>query len=432
MNAATNEPLSFEACHQRAMMLYERNRYNEAAEWFQMALQANPNHAQTYAMLAMCWAQDETTAPKAVGAARQAVSLEPDDAHWHAILSVILCDTAKPGNKVQYREALEQSKEAVALDPDSDFAHATQSHAHIRLEQYREAEAAAKLALSLNIHNSMATQSLSIALLNLGKTEDHESLVQQQLQNRPDDDLVHTSAGWQALSRGKHQEANKHFMEALRLDPMNEAAREGLIESFRARSFVYRWYWQFGRWVRQVSGGRPMLFMIGGYIAYRLLNNWLKTISPALSTVLVMAWLTLALWSFLARGIGSALMLTDRFARMSLRRKDYLEGLAVGGMTLIALITLGISFIPDVMPRSIQPIAIFAATIPVAVAMSNDHPTGRWLYGIAGATAAFFALGTLPTALAPWYVEEQGMFATYAIIIGVVTTWLASFRVLYR
>ncbi|WP_166442683.1 tetratricopeptide repeat protein [Phragmitibacter flavus] len=425
------ETTTFDSAYQRAQMLYERSRWSEAAEWFQRALEAEPNHPHSHAMLAMCWIQDPTTLDRAVGAAQRAVALDPEDSHLFAILSIVQMDSSKPGQYLKRKEALASAKTAVQLDPDSDFAHAAQAHAHLRLDQPREAETAARTALSLNPDNTMATQALSAALLQLGKREDHRHLIQNQLTENPDDDQAHVSAGWQALADGRHQDANNHFREALRLDPMNEVARSGLVESFRARSFIYRWYVQYCQWIARISGGRTTAIMIGGFIAYKILGTTLKQFSPGLATALMVLWLTLVLWSFLARGIGSALMLKDRFARLALQPKEKWEGICLGLLILLALTFAGLTFVPNVVAEPMHALVLFLAAVPVASAFSNDHHIGRWIYAALAIIAAGCALIATPSALVMFQDAPGASLAAVALLIGVATTWLTSLRILF-
>lgn len=431
MDSSHSDATSFEAAYQRAHLLYERNRWGEAAEWFQRALEAEPNHALCHAMLGMCWIQDPATSDRAVGAAQRAVALDPEDSHLHAILSIVQMDNSKPGQSLKRREALASAKTAVQLDPDSDFAHSAQAHAHLRLDQPHEAEAAARTALSLNPDNSMATQALSVALLQLGKREDHRHLIQHQLTENPDDDQTHVSAGWQALADGRHQDANQHFREALRLDPMNDVARSGLVESFRARSFIYRWYVQYCQWLARISGGRTTAIMIGGFITYKLLGATLRQFSPGLATVLMFAWLTLVLWSFLARGIGSALMLKDPFARLALQTKEKWEGICIGLLILLALTFAILAFVPNLVAQPMHALVLFLAAVPVASAFSNDHHFGRWVYTGLAVIAAGCALIATPSALVMFQNAPGSSLSAIALLIGVASTWLTSLRILF-
>ena len=83
--------------------------------------------------------------------------------------------------------------------------------------------------------------------------------------------------------------------------------------------------------MNQFTEGRQTAIMIGGFVAYKVLSTWLKTVSPILAYIVIGAWLLFALWAHLARGFSSAFMVIDRFARQALRPREYWEGVVVGG-----------------------------------------------------------------------------------------------------
>ena len=427
----TTSAEDFEALYQRAQLLYRQRRYADAAEWFQRALRTNPQHGQAMAHLALSWAQHESTYTKALEAARQAVAVEPDQPFSHVVQAITLLDTAKPGQEAKIREGLAAGEKAVQLAPEFALAHAVCGNALLKLRRYAEAEAAARRALALDTTDTLAAQILSHALLAQRKDEDLKHLVEWQLQENPEDDSVHVSAGFRAFHEGRHREANEHFRQALRIDPGNEAAREGLIESFRSRSFIYRWFVQFSHFMRQFGEGKGTMILVGGYIAYRLLVQGLQDRWPAVAAAVVAVWLTFVLWTFLARGIASLLMLTDRFARLAIRAKERWEGLVVGGFVVLALICLASGFAFGNGGLLYGALTCALAAVPAATAFSNGHHLGRWVYaaaaGVAGVAALLF-LGGMATS--QWQLSLA--VRDVPIWIGVAATWCTMLRVLYR
>lgn len=434
METHPTTPENFEAVYQRAHLLYDQGRFDHAAEWFQKALAIEPEHGLACAYLAMCWCRNETDHPKAVAAARRAVSLEPENAFVHSILAICLLDSAKPGQEAIMREGLASAEKAVELDPDLSLAFSVRGHAHIRLRKYKQAEADARQALHLDTTNTMATQVLSIALMQQRKDADLDSLVDWQLQENPDDDHSHIAAGFRALQQGRHKEASTHFGEALRIDPDNEMARHGLIESMRSRNFIYRWYYQFASFMQRFGEGKGTAIMIGGYILYRVVLGSIKDTQPALAGILIGAWLTFALWTFLARGIGSLLMLTDRFARLAMKPKEKWEGLVVGGLVLASLALLGLTIVYQSGTAGYFALLTVITAVPCATSFTNQHHLGRWLYAGAAAVAlvclVLHALPLLPGAEVLAFLP--GDTGSIALLIGVATTWLTAFRVMYR
>ena len=324
------------------------------------------------------------------------------------------------------QQARVAATEAVRLDPDSDFAHTVEAQIYLRLRKYPEAEASARRALAIDTENTVATEVLSASLLMQHKDEDNAHLVRYQLENNPEDDSSHTSAGWQALMKGKHREANTHFLEALRLNPMNEGARLGLVESFRARSWVYGGYLRFSHAMSRFSEGTQTAIVLGGFLAYKILHGALKSVSPFLASVLVAVWLTFAFWSHLARGFGSFFMLFDKFARRALKPLEKWEGLAVGGVVLLAVACLLASLaLPG--PWRITALAFAFSAIASAAAFTNDHHVGKYVYGVAAAVAGLAALLTAAQLFLP--IRTDAYMVT--ILIGFVVSWMRPFRVLY-
>lgn len=415
----------------RGRLLQTQHRFADAIQSYKQALELDPNHTASYIMLALCWLNDDNTATQAVDAAQRAVGLEPEDAFARSVLALALNARAKDGQSGAIQEALKHAEEAVGIDPDSDFSHAVTARIHLRLRDYPKAEECARKALSLDTENTMAAEVLSAALLMQKKDGDHKSLIEYQLQRDPDDDGAHTSAGWQALMEGDHKRANQHFLEALRLSPMNENARMGLVESFRARSAVYRLQLKFAHFMNQFTEGRQNLIMVGGFIAYRVLSTMLKGVSPVLSSLLIGAWLLFALWSHLARGFSSFFIVMDRFARQALRPREYWEGVVVGGLIFGALGCLILGYAWDVKESGFAALAFLLAAVANAAAFTNDHHLGRYPYAIAGAVSGFGAVYGGVDTFTGFGLPGAELSGVIAIFLGVIISWLRPFRVWY-
>lgn len=420
-----------DAAFARGRLLQSQHRTQDAIACYKQALELDANHTPSYIMLALCWMHEEDNAPKSIDAAQRAVALEPENPFARSVLALALNANAKEGQTAAVKAALQHAEEAVNLDPDSDFSHAVLARLHLRLRDYPKAEASARAALALDTENTMAVEVLSAALLLQKKDGDNAELIKYQLQRNAEDDSAHTSAGWMAVMKGDHKKANEHFVEALRLNPMNENARMGLIESFRARSWIYRGNLRFCHWMSQFTEGRQTAIMIGGFIAYRVLSGYLKTTAPFWANVVIGAWLIFALWSHLARGLSTFFVTMDRFARQALKPREYWEGVVVGGLIFLSLSAFLLGYAYGVQDASFVALACLFASVANAAAFTNDHHVGRQVYGIAagisGFGAIYFGIATFANVDLP-FAEWAGIVALF---IGIVTTWLRPFRVLY-
>jgi tetratricopeptide (TPR) repeat protein len=430
MTPGTDIHPSAQACFERGQLLRRQQRHEDAARMFQQALQADPNHAPSYAMLALCWMREEGKKAQTVEAARRAVALEPENSFMRGVLALAIANSAKDGQDHVLQQARLAATEAVQLDPDDDFVHTVEAQIYLRLRKYPEAEASARRALALDTENTVATEVLSAALLLQHKDADNDHLVRYQLENNPEDDSSHTSAGWRALMQGNHREANKHFLEALRLNAVNEGARLGLVESFRARSWVFGGFVRFSHAMSRFSPRAQQAIFIGGLIAFQTLYRTLAAVSPFLASVVVGVWLTFVMWSHLARGFSSFFMLFDKFARRSLRPREKAEGLVVGGTTLFALLLLLLGLVLPGLWQSAS-LALFCSALVSASAFTNEHHLGKYVYavaaGVAGAGAVLAVLGVITPALT--VVGTVALLVT--TLLGVAISWLKNFRVLY-
>lgn len=422
-----------DAAFARGRLLQSQHRTQDAIACYKQALELDAHHTLSYIMLALCWMQEDDTAPKSIDAAQRAVALEPENPFSRSVLALALNANAKDGQNAAIKAALQQAEEAVNLDPDSDFSHAVLSRLHLRLRDYPKAEASARAALSLDTENTMAAEVLSAALLLQKKDGDNEDLIKYQLERNAEDDSAHTSAGWMAVMKGDHKKANQHFLEALRLNPMNENARLGLIESFRARSWPYRLQLKFAHFMNQFTEGRQTAIMLGGFICYKVVSSYLKTVSPILGAVVIGAWLMFVLWAHLARGLSSAFIVMDRFAREALRPREYWEGVVVGGLIFasISSLVLGFAWHLGAEGGFAALTCIFAAVVNAA-AFTNDHWIGRHVYGVAAALAGVGALYSTLDVFADLHLPFAGEFGSLALLLGVAATWLRGFGVWYR
>jgi cytochrome c-type biogenesis protein CcmH/NrfG len=420
-----------EAAFQRGRLLQSQHRLQDAIACYQQALSLDAQHVESYLMLSLCWMEADETTSKSVDAARRGVALEPENSFARSVLALALNAAAKDGQTALFKAALEEAVQGIRFDPDSDLAHAVAARLHLRLREYPQAEQAARKALELDTENTMAAEVLSAALLLQNKAEDNEHLINYQLQRDPEDDAAHTSAGWQAVMKGDHKKANEHFMEALRLNPMNEGARSGLIEAYRARSWFYNAFLRYCNWMNQFTEGKQNAIMIGGFIGYKLLSGYLKTVAPFWAYVVIGLWLVFALWSHLARGLSTFFVAMDRFARQALKPREFWEGAIVGWLIFFCLGALILGYVYDVKDYAYAALCFLFAAVANAAAFTNDHYIGKHVYNVAAALAGFGALYFNVHCFTSIDLPATALAASVAIFTGIIISWLRPFRVLY-
>jgi tetratricopeptide (TPR) repeat protein len=327
---------SFQANLMRGRLLRTQGRHPDAEKFLQAAVAEQPENADAYFELAFCYCNWPKHEKKALATIDRAISLAPGRAHFFALRAWIL------GNLDKHRDAIAAAGQALEIDPSDILALNARSRAYVELHEWTTAEANARHTLSIDAGNELAANILAITLRQQGRLQESDAVTASLLSQVPDDALAQTNAGWSALQAGDYRRANRHFMEALRLDPHSESARSGLLHAFSSRVWIYRIYFRYLAWMsRHKTGMRYFLiFMI--YLAYRFMVGTIRMEYGSESTdwILVIVALYFILFGY-GRSFGHFFLLLDRFARHALTTKEKtLSSLVALGYGLLVFIEL--------------------------------------------------------------------------------------------
>lgn len=407
----------------RGLQLKEIGRYGDAERAFREALAHEPNDAFALHHLAACQFHQADRHGEALQTINSAIAIAPNEADHHVLRAFILCvlDRAK--------EALDASRAALALEPASPAGFTAEAQAHLMLEHWPDAERTARMALALDADNTTAANQLAHALRLQNKMAENAGHLAGMLARDPEDPYTHANAGWSALQRGEHRIAETHFREALRHDPDFESAREGLMNSFRARSPIYRGYLKYCFAMQRLSAGSRWAVIIGLYVAARLASH----LKGGIGLAVIALYFVFCLWVWVAKPVGNLMLLFDRFARHALRRDEKTEAMVVGGGLCagIAALTGGLSLNSALLiPLGI---GLIAQSFPFAMTFTNPSRAGTWLFGSIG---GFAALATLLSVLQPFTPVIPVAVADNLFLAGclacLASTWLGNIPSLRR
>jgi len=405
----------------RGLQLKDLGRYADAENAFREALAQEPNDAFALHQLAACQLHQPQRKREALATIDRAIAIEPNDADHHVLRSYILSVLDRP------RDGLAAAQTALSLDPHHAGAFTAEAQAHLQTEQWPRAEQSARQALALDADNSAAANQLAQALRLQNKNAENAAHLAGMLARDPEDPFTHANAGWTALQRGEHRAAETHFREALRLDPDFESARDGLLNSFRARSPIYRTYLRYCFFMQRLSSGARWAVIIGLYFGVKLAGQ-----IPG-GDALVALYMLFVLWVWVAKPVGNFFLLFDSFARYALRPREKLEAAAVGGSLGPGLALLIASFAfgwPAVVTLGI---GLIAASFPLSMTFTNGSRPGTWLFGT---VAAVTLLGAALTALAHLVPLIDQSTARQIFTVGAIgclaATWLGNVPALRR
>jgi tetratricopeptide (TPR) repeat protein len=415
--------MSVSPSSQRGLILLEQRRYAEAEKYFRETLGQEPNDPVALYHLAVCQT-NQNHHSDALATIDRALALEPEMAEFHALRAFVLVDLRRTG------DAIKSSEEALRMDPDSDLALTARAAAFLSRQEWSTAEAAARKALDINPENALAANQLAHALRLQNRLAESAEQTDYMLSQNPESGDNHSTAGWLALQRGDGRKAEQHFLEALRLDAGNEAAREGLKEAFKSRSPIYRWYLAYCFFMQRFTAGKQWLVILGLLFMVQIARRLLP---PPLALAVGAAYFLFVLWVHVARAVGNFQLLFDRFARHALVRGEVWEAVFVGAGVLagLPLLAAGVIFSQPVL--LIAGVTLIGAAFPMAYTFMNSVKPGALLFGAIGAfiygvggLAIFQTVtgNTLGISLAPL------VQLAFLGMIGV--TWLCNVPALFR
>ena len=181
----------------------------------------------------------------------------------------------------------------------------------------------------------------------------------------------------------------------------------------------------------RLTSGQRFGLISGLLLGVQLLKGAFRNISPGISTGIGVVYLLFVLWTFVARSVGSLIVLGDRKARQALRFMERVDAIVVGGGVVVGLVLLLAGFVMG------QPTLIalgggcVCVAVPVVMALTNEHPKGRYLYGLLGLINVIALLAMVVSLMVPG-LDLVDAARTTGFLTLIVTTWLAVFGVLYR
>ncbi len=376
---------------ERALLLYQQSRHELAENELRQALAAEPRDAYAHALLGLCLAKREQF-DEATEETRQAIHLVPDFAFAHYAHASVLDD------RNRFSEALTAINEAIRLEPEDADHHALLASIHAQERRWNESLNAAEQGLQFNPEHVGCTNLRAMAMVNLGRKDEAGRTIDAALAKNPDNAHTHANQGWTLLHAGDAKKAAEHFREALRLDPQNEWARQGIIEALKARNFLYAIMLKYFLWMSRLSSGAQWAIIIGGYFGNRALGAVAKSnpdLAPWILPVRIL-YLVFVLMTWLAYPFFNLLLRLNRFGRLCLSREETVASNWFGVCLLLALAGLGLCALNGfAAPWIAIPLVFGALLIPVSLVFKCHVGWPRTVMKIIAISLAITGVGGL-------------------------------------
>ena len=320
---------------EHARILRDHHRPEEALALFKAELAGEPENPQLHYEICMTFLDIPKSEKSALTHIRQAIGLAPDDADFIAMEAHVL------NQLEQHKEALAAVERAFALDAEVYMGWAAKAFAYGGLSQWKNMESVARKGLEIYPDDSTLANALAIALRLQGRLEESSQLLAGRLARDPENDMNLANSGWVALQSGKRDEAEEKFLAALRIDPTNGYARDGLRESYKSRSFIYRSYLALCFRMAAVPENVRTMMFIGMFIGYKFVSRAAAQIHPLLGGAVVLLWMLFVFWAHIVNSLMHAILLKDSVARHTLTPRQKWDGLiAISYLVLAVLLVL--------------------------------------------------------------------------------------------
>lgn len=323
----------------RALLLLQQDRHELAAQELRQALADTPNDALAHAVLAICLASNQQY-DEAAHEAETAIHLAPDQAFGFYAHSHVL------RSRNRFGEAQTAIEQAIAIDSTQPNYFAQLGQLHFDQRRWQDALDAADAGLALDPEDTQCINVRAMALVRLGRKIDAGAALKTALSHDPEDEFAHANLGWALLEQGRHEQAMEHFREALRLNPELDWARQGIVESMKARYVIYRIMLGYFLWMMKLTRQTQWYFLIGAYFGFQFLLR-LRANHPEWSTwlmPLIIAYVGFALMTWIATPLFNLVLRLNRFGRLALSREQIVTSNWVGLCVLGAFAFLGAYF----------------------------------------------------------------------------------------
>jgi tetratricopeptide (TPR) repeat protein len=316
----------------QVQVLLDARRYQDAEAKLREILTRTPTHARAHALLSHAlYLQDHNLG--ALQEAQTAVGLAPTDPTGHYVQSLALLQLGRTS------QALTAIEEALRLNPEFAPYYATLSQIYVRKKDWKKALAAAEEGLRVDAEHVHCINLRALALVNMGQEDEADQTIEAALARDPENATTHANLGWALLHRGDHQQALTHFREALRLNPMSDWARQGIVEALKARNVVYRLMLRYFLWMSRLTTAEQWGAVAAVSGARRALHVIARQ-APILYVIVLplsLVYFFFAVLTWTARPLFALLLRFDRFGRLALPREEIVASNWVGACLSVSL-----------------------------------------------------------------------------------------------
>ncbi len=399
----------------QARLLLETRRYKDAEGVLRDALAGAPEDDSAHGLLAVAlYGQDRDA--EALREIKVAIGLAPDHAHHHYVRALILLALK------QEVDSMTSILEALRLDNTAPQYHAHLSTLYMQKKAWSKALRAAEEGLRLDPQNTTCANLRGRALVKLGRQKEAGEVVATALARDPENAYTHANQGWTLLESGQSDQAFTHFREALRLDPMSNWARAGIVEAMKAHNPLYRMMLRYFLWMSRLTSDEQWSVVLSLSAGMGMLHTAANAFFPLWLIVLPLDILyrLFGLLTWTARPLFALLVRLDRFGRQALPREE----IVASNWVLVCLLTALVSGVAGIVWREVACVLPAVAALMLILQVAGIFGTeGKIRRGILVAYTLVMVLLALGAFLAALTGHPVGIGVAVLLAILFVMMW---------
>lgn len=357
---------------ERAQLLLAQGRPKDAERQLVDALRIEPENDYALGLLARC-KYDQKQIPAGIEAVKSAIRVMPHEGYYYYLLAFGYYQLD------QHEPALRYLQRAVELSPWSAEFFGLWGLVLLEEKKFEAALAKANEGLAVDAENITCLNVRSTALNKLRRVEDAMETMKDALEKDPENPWTHTTVGWNLLEKRRHNEAARHFREALRLQPNLEGAREGLKQALKSKIPPYKWLLQYSFWINN-KGKRARLFIpIAIYAGVQLLSHLSLEGGGGLAAIgysLLALYVLFVITSWVINPLANFFLFFYKDGKYALTRREKLNAISL----VVALSTgLGLVIASLLMPLvTVQLLVAGLITMSLGLPLGHMHLPLQW------------------------------------------------------
>jgi tetratricopeptide (TPR) repeat protein len=395
---------------ERADLLLAQGRFEDAEKQIREALSLEPENDYALSLLGRCFF-DSKRFDEGIAVMRNAIAIDPENSFYYYLLGFGYY------HKNIHAEAIGHLEKAIRLYPYEAAYYGLLSFIYIEQRAFEAALHKANEGLAIDAENTHCLNARSTALNKLGRVVEAMETMQDALAADPDNEMTHSSVGWNLLEKGKHREANKHFLEALRIDPNHHNSRLGLKESLKSKVPPYRWLLQYSFWMqnkgRSLQRAMPFIF----YALFRVLTAVFNSNenTAGLTWIVVALYILFVVTTWMINSIANFFLLFNPLGKHALTVSEKWSAISSVTALVLGLIIMSLAYFTVIADGTVYEEGLFVAGL---VCMSLGLPLSAVEYPVQRRGYNWRQWYTL-------LLAATGFFSVILFVISPETTLLA-------